>query len=110
MLALQSLSHSKFFILSQDLSELMASVTNVWLNPLDFALASLAQLLFVRSAAVFISRSHSSNFVESYSLKTVMTCSKEFVRLVCFFVVHEVLVYWFITSPKGLVGVGGGGG
>ena len=42
MLALQNLSHSKSFILSPDLSELVASMTNVWVNPLEFALASLA--------------------------------------------------------------------
>ena len=89
---MQSLSCSKFFISSQDLSELMASMTNVCVNPLDFALASLAQLLFVRSA-VSISISHSSNFEESYSLKTAMSYSNELVRFVCFCVVLKVFVY-----------------
>ena len=86
----------------------MASMTNVCFNPVDFALASLAQLSFVRSAAVSMSVSHSSNFVESYSLKTSMSSSNELVRFVCFYVVHKGFVYWSITSPKGSVGVGGG--
>ena len=110
MLALQSLIHSKSFILSQDLSELITSITNVQVNPLDLSLASLAQLSFVRSAAISISISHSSNFVESYSLKTAMFHSNELVRFVCFCVVHKVSVYWCITHPKGSVGVGEGGG
>ena len=38
ILALHSLSHSKSFISSQNLTELIASVTNVWVNPLDFGL------------------------------------------------------------------------
>ena len=106
MLALHSLSLSKSFISSQDLSALIASMTNVWLNPLNLAFASLAWLSLVRSAAVSISINQSSNFVELYSLKTAMSCSKELVRFVCFCVVHNVLVYWCITSPKGSVGVG----
>ena len=68
-------------------------MTNVCVNPLNFALASLAQILFVRSAAVSISISHSPNFVESYLLKTDMSCSNELVRLICFCVVHRVFVY-----------------
>ena len=51
---LHSLSHSKSFISSQELSELIASVTSIWVNPLDLAFASLAQLSLVRSAAVSI--------------------------------------------------------
>ena len=47
----------------------MAYMTNVHVNPLDFALASLAQLLFVRSTVVSVSISHSFNFVDLYSLK-----------------------------------------
>ena len=35
-----------------------------------------------------------------------MTCTRELVRFVCFCVFHNVSVYWCITSPKGLVGVG----
>ena len=67
-------------------------------------------IFFVRSAAVYISINHSTltTFVESYSLKTVMSCGKELVRFVCFCVVHKVLVYWHITSPKGSVSVGRG--
>ena len=37
-----------------------------------------------------------------------MSCSKDFVRFVCFCIVHKVSVYWHITSPEGSVGVGGG--
>ena len=44
-------------------------MTNVHVNPLDFALPSLAQFSFVKSTVVFISVIHSSNFVELYSLK-----------------------------------------
>ena len=44
MLALHSLSLSKSFISFQDLSEMIASMTNVYVNPLDLPMASLAQL------------------------------------------------------------------
>ena len=107
---LHSLSHSKSLISSQDFPELIASITNVWVNPLDFAFASKAQLSFVRSAAVSISISKSSYFAESYSLKTAMSCSKEFDKFVCFCVVHKVSVYLHIISPRGSVGAGEGGG
>ena len=110
ILALQSFSHNKFFISSQDLSELKASMTNVHVNPFDFALVSLALLSLVRSAAVSMSISHSSSLVESCSLKTVMSCSSELVTFDCFCVVHKVSVYCHITSPKDLVGGGRGGG
>ena len=87
----------------------MASVINVCVNPLDFTLASLALLSFVRSAAVSMSVSHSSNLVESCLLKTAVSCSNDFVKFVCFCVVHKVFVYFCITSLKGSVGVVGGG-
>ena len=108
--ALQSFSHNKSFISSQDLSKLMASVTNVHVNPLNFTLASLALLLLVRSAAVCMSISHSSSLVESCSLKTATSCSNEFLRFDCFCVVHKVFVYCHITSLKSSAGVGGDGG
>ena len=88
----------------------MACVTNVHVNPLDFALASLALLSYVRSAAVSMSVNHSSSLVESCSLKTAVPCSQEFVRFDCFCVVHKVSVLHCITSTKSSVGVGGGGG
>ena len=72
---------------------LITSVTSVWVNPLDLAFASLAHFSFVTSAAVSISISQSSNFVESNSLKSAMSCSEELVRFVCFCVVHKVSVY-----------------
>ena len=106
MLALHTLSLSKTLISSHGFSELIASMTNVWVSPVDFALASLAWLLLVRLAAVSKSVNHSSNFVESYSLKIAMSYSSEFVRFVYFCVVHSVSVYWCITSPKGSVGAG----
>ena len=81
-------------------------MTNVQVNLLDLAFASLAQLPLVRSVAVSISINQSSNFVESYSLKTAISFSKELVKIVCFCVVHKVLVYWHITSLKGSIGVG----
>ena len=82
--------------------ELIASVTNIHVNPHDFALASLAQLSVMRSAAVSISVIHSSNFAKSCSLKMAMSCSRELVRCVCFFFGAQcvcVLVYHF---PKWL--------
>ena len=90
--ALQCLRHKKSFISSQNLFKLIASATNVPVNPLDLALASLAQLSLVRSAAFSISINQSSNFVESYLLKTVMSCSNELVRFACLYVVHNVSV------------------
>ena len=99
-------SLSKSLISSHVFSELMASVTNVWVSPLDFAWASLAQLSLVRLAAVSESVNHSSNFAESCSLKMAMFCSSEFVRFVYFCVVHNVSMYWCITSLKGSEGAG----
>ena len=107
--SIASLSHSKSFISSQDLSELIASMTNVWVSPLDLALASLAQHSFVRFPAVSISWPI-YNFVELYSLKRAVSCSNELVRFVCLGEVHKVSVYWYITSPKGSAGVGKGSG
>ena len=106
MLVLHSLSLSKSLISSYVFSELLASMTNVHVSPLNFALASLAQLSLVRSAAVPISINHSSNFVELCSLKMAMFCSREFVRFVCFCVVHSVSLYWHTTSQNGPVGAG----
>ena len=100
MLALHSLSLSKSLISSLVFSELIVSVTNVQVSPLDFALVSLAQLSLVRLAAVSKSVNHSSSFAESCSLKMAVSCSYEFVRFVCIYVVHSVSVYWHITSPK----------
>ena len=109
ILALRSFSHNRSFISSQDLFEVMASVTSVCIKPLDFALASLALLSLVRSTVVSMSVSQSSNLVESCSVKTAISCSKEFVRLDCFCVEQKVSVYCSITSPRGSVGVGGCG-
>ena len=106
MLALYSLSLSKFLISPHVFSELIAFMTNVHFNPLDFALVSLAQLSMVRSAAVSISVNHSYTFVESCSLKMTMSCSRKFVRFVCFCVLHSVSVYWHTTSLNCSVGAG----
>ena len=62
ILVLHNLSHSNSFISSQDLSELIASVTNVWVNPLNLAFASLSHLSLDRSAAVSKSINQYSNF------------------------------------------------
>ena len=106
MLASHCLSLSKSLISSHVFSELIASVTKVWVSPLDFALANLTQLSLVISAAVSKSIHYSSNFVELCSLKTVTSCSREFVRFVCFCVVHSVSMYWHTTSLNGSVGAG----
>ena len=81
------------------MSKLMASVTNVHVNLLDFALASLALLSFVRSAAVSMSIEPFFQFGGVMcSLKTAMSCSNQFVRFDCFCVVAQgvcVLPYHF---------------
>ena len=110
MLALHSLSLSKSLISSHVLSELMASITNMHVNLLDFALASLVPLSLVGSATLSRLVNHFSNFVELCSLKTAMFSSREFVRFVCFCVVHSVSVYWHTTSPNGSIGAGVEGG
>ena len=94
---------------SQDLFEMMASVTSVNSKPLDFTLARLALLSLVRSDAISMSVSQSSNLVESYSLKTGISYSNKFVRLDCFYMVHKVSIYCHITSPRGSAGAGGCG-
>ena len=50
------------------------------------------------------------NFPGHVPTINVSFCSNEFVRFVCFCVVHKVFVYCHITSLKGSVGVGRGGG
>ena len=107
--ALQSFSHNGSFISCQDLLKVMASVTSVHVNPLDFALASLSLLSLVRYAVISMSVSQSSNLVASHSLKTGISCSEEIVRLDCFCVEHKVSAYCHITSLRGLAGVGGCG-
>ena len=69
--ALQSFSHIRSFISSHDLFEEITSVTSVHVKCCDFALASLDLLLLVRSAAISMSRSQSSNLVELCSLNQV---------------------------------------
>ena len=69
ILALQSFSHNRLFISSQDLFEVMASVTSVHIKPLDFTLANLSLLSLGRSAAISMSVSQSFNSVESCFIK-----------------------------------------
>ena len=107
--ALQNFSVNRSFISSHDLFKEIASVTSVHMKPHDFALASHGLLLLVRSAAVSMSMSQSSNLVESCSLKTGISCIKEFFRLDHFCVAHKVSMYWCKTSPKGSAGAGGCG-
>ena len=108
-LALQSFSLNRSFISSHHLFEVMASVTNVYIKPLDFILISLDLLSLLRSAAISMSVSQSSNLVESCSIKTGISCSREFVMLDCFCVEHKVSVYYCITSLRGSAGAGGCG-
>ena len=107
--ALQSFSHNRSLMSSQDLFEVMASVTNVCIKPYVFTLASLAVLSLVRSAAISMSVIQSSNLVESCSLKTGISCRKEFVRLDSFCVEHKVSVYCCSTFLRGSAGAGGCG-
>ena len=97
MLPLHSLSLSRSLISSHVFSELMASMANMCVNYLDFALASLAWLSLVRAAAVSISINHSSNFVESLFIEDGNVLQQGIVRSVCFCVVHRVSVYWHTT-------------
>ena len=96
---LQSFNLNRSFISSHDLFREIASVTSVHVKPWNFALASLALLSLVRSAAVSMSWSQSSNLVESCSLQMGISCIKEFVRLDCFYVEHKVLCTG-ITLPQ----------
>ena len=107
--ALQSFNLDRSFISSHVLFEEIASVTSMHIRPQDFALASLALLSLVRSAAVSVSVSQSSNLVESCSLKTGISCIKEFVRLDCFCIEHKVSMYWCNTSPRDSASAGGCG-
>ena len=107
--ALQSFSLNRSLISSHNILEEIASVTSVHVKPYDFTLASLALLSLVRSAAISMSVSQSSNLVESCLLKTGISSSKEFVRLDCFCMEHKVSMYWHNTSLKGFAGAGGCG-
>ena len=69
--ALQNFSLNKPFISFHDLFKGIASVTRVHIKPHDFALACLALLSLVRSAAISMPMSQSSNLVESCSLKQI---------------------------------------
>ena len=107
--ALQCFSLNRSLISSHDLFEEITSMISVCIKPHDFTLASLALFSLVRSAAISMPMSQSSNLVESCSLKTGIFCNKEFVRLDYFCKEHKLSTYWHNTSPKGLAGAGGCG-
>ena len=73
MSKLQIFNWSKSLISSQLLSKFGASDISMWVKPLDLACASLVQLSFVKSAVVSISINQSSNCVESFPLKIVIS-------------------------------------
>ena len=73
MSELQIFKWSISLISSQLLSEFSASDISAWVKPLDFAYGSLVQLSFVKSVAVSISTNQSSNCVESFPLKIVIS-------------------------------------
>ena len=85
-------SHNKSLISSQDLPDVIASVIKVCVKPFDLAWASFVLLSVVRSAAVSMCTSQSSSSVALCPLKTDISCSKEFVRLICFWAEHRVFV------------------
>ena len=89
---LQIFSHNKSSISSQEWPDVIASVIKVWVKPFALAWASLVLLSAVRSAAVSMSTSQSSRSVVSYPFNTGISCSKEVVRLVCFWPEHKVFV------------------
>ena len=74
-IALQSFSLNRSFISSHDLFEEITSVASVHVKPYYFTLASLALLSLVRSAAISMLMSQSSNLVKSCSLKTGISCT-----------------------------------
>ena len=81
MSALQSFSCNRSFISPQDLFEVIAFVTSVHVNPLDFTLVNLTLLLLVRYAAVSMSVSQSSSLVELCSLKKGISCSNVYLAV-----------------------------
>ena len=75
--ALQTFILNRSFISSHDWLKEIASVTIVCIKPHDFTLANLGLLSCVRSTAISLSISKSSNLAESCSLKVGISCIKE---------------------------------
>ena len=77
---------------SQDLPDAIASVIKVFVKTFDLAWASFVLLSDVRSAAVSIPTNQSSSNVVSCPVKINISCSKEFVKSVCFCTEYRVFV------------------
>ena len=104
---LQSFKCSESLILSQFLPRVMASITKVWVKPLDLAWANLVLLSSVKLATVSISISQFSNCVKSLPLKVGISWIKVFAKVVCFWAEHRVSVYCCNTSSRGSGGAEG---
>ena len=104
---LQIFKQKRSLISSQILSESIDSDINVYINPLDLACANLGLLSLVKLAAVSTSINQSSKWDESLPLKIVISCSRMFVKVLFFCVVHNVSVYCCRTSSRGSGGADG---
>ena len=71
-------------ISSQVFCKVKASIINVFTSPFDFACANLVLLSPVKSEAVSISVSQSSNCEESYPFNVGISCNKELSKDVFF--------------------------
>ena len=107
MSKLQIFKQSKSLISSKLLSKFSASDISMQLKPLDLACASLVQLSFVKLAAVSILINQSSNCVESFPLKIVISWNRVLAKLIFFCAVHKVSVYCWRTSSRGSDGAEG---
>ena len=80
MSKLQILRQRESLISSQVLFEVNASDINVLMSPFDFACANLVLLLPVKSEMVSISVNQSSNCKESFLIRIMISCSREFTK------------------------------
>ena len=104
MSKLQIFKWRESLISSQVLFELSAYDISVHISPFDFACASLVLLLPVKSEAILISMSQSSNCEELLPLKIAISCSKVFTKDVFFCAVHKVFLYCCKTPSSGSFG------
>ena len=87
-------------ISSQDFPDVIASVIKVCVKPFDLPWASFVPLSVVRSAAVSMSTNQSYSSVASCPVKMDISCSKEFVKFVCFCTKHRVFMSCFKNFPR----------
>ena len=107
MSELQIFKCNKSLMSSQLLPDVRASVSNVQVNPLDFARASLVLLSVDSSAVVSTSSNQSSNCVASLPVKILISCNKVFAKFVSLWAGHRVSVYCLSTLSRGSDGADG---